>query len=326
MKVLTKEEYAGSLSSETIKQGYLASSQAVLSTERFIFSCYESVKIHEKIEGSFKKDFEWPYIETSKESSFASTLTQMLEWHFSNHLAELTNKVLSISNLTYVSIYMAHLERDFRRICSENGMLDARDGRPLQVALNDLLLAIDRVFSVNLKDFSKSFFTWLYSKPKLSVVDFNQVPPVGRYARMVINARNRLPSSHPETQENSPKIAGAAPSGAVEGKTPSRDASPRKDVGAHPDRNARPKQARLDRGPRERKPEQEKDMEQEAATLALVDVAIQSLSSNLDIKEIVLAPQNSYYRRLQHQKAVDAGFSSDSVGEGKERAVKISRA
>ncbi|MEI8024737.1 MAG: R3H domain-containing nucleic acid-binding protein [Pseudomonadota bacterium] len=325
MKVLTKEEYAGSLSSETIKQGYLASSQTELSTERFIFACYESVKIHEKIEGLFKKDFEWPCV-AKKESSFASTLTQMLEWHFSNHLADLANKVLSISNLTYVSIHMAHLEKDFRRLCLESGMIDTRDGRPLQVALNDLLMAIDKVFSKYIKDLSKSFFTWLYSKPKLSVVDFNQVPPVGRYARMVINARNRSPSSHPETQEKSSEIEVAVPSDAVEGRRPSREASPRKEAVGTPDRNARPKQARVDRGPRERKPDQEKDMEQEAATLALVDVAIQSLSSNLDLKEVVLAPQNSYYRRLQHQKAVDAGFISDSVGEGKERAVKISRA
>lgn len=325
MKVLTKEEYADTLSSETIKQRYLASSQTELSAERFIFACYEAVKSHEKIEGSYMKEFEWPHFETSHESSFSSKLKQMLEWHYSNHLANLANKVLSISNLTYVAIHMAHLEKDFKRICSENGMLDVRDGKPLQVALNDLLFAIDEVFSRHIKDLSKSFFSWIYSKPKLSVVDFNQVPPVGRYARMVINARNRLPSPNPSAPEKSAKNDTEALSRPEQVETTSKDALQRRDPDVTLDRSARPKQPRLDRGPRDRKPDQEKDLEQEAATLALVDQALASLAANLSLKEIVLAPQNSYYRRLQHQKAVDAGFVSDSVGEGKERAVKISR-
>jgi len=322
---LTKEEYADSLSSETIKQGYLASLHTELSAERFIFACYESVKIHEKIEGLFKKEFEWPYSGVHKETSFVSALSQMLEWHFDNHFRDLAKNALNLANLTYVSIHMAHLEKDFRRICSTYGMIDSRDGRPIPAALNDLILAIEQIFSTNLKDLSKSFFTWLYSKPKLSVVDFNQVPPVGRFARMVINARNRQPSSSPAFQEKPFEIEAGPEMGDNENRRPTRDASLRKDPDSSPNRNARPKQARLDRGPRERKPDQEKDMEQEAATLALVDQAMQSLSANLDLKEIILAPQNSYYRRLQHQKAVDAGFISDSVGEGKERSVKISR-
>jgi len=326
MKVLTKEEYADSLSSETIKQGYLASAQTELSAERFVFACYEAVKNHEKIAGSFKKDWEWPHFETSKESSFSSKLNQMLEWHYGHHLGHLADKGLSISNLTYVTLHMAHLEKDFKRVCSESGMLDVRDGRPLQVALNDLCSAIDQIFSKPLKDLSKIFFSWLYSKPKLSVVDFNQVPPVGRYARMVINARDRQPSASPSTPEKAaPNDAGAL-SEPREVSTTSQDPSRRRDPDSHPDRNVRPKPPRHDRGPRDRKPDQEKDLEQEAATLALVDQAIASLADNLSLQEIILAPQNSYYRRLQHQKAVDAGFISDSVGEGKERAVKISRA
>ncbi len=59
--------------------------------------------------------------------------------------------------------------------------------------------------------------------------------------------------------------------------------------------------------------------------LAEVDEAIKTLAIQPGINEIKLAPLNSFYRRIQHQKIVDAGFVSQSVGEGASRAVTISR-
>jgi hypothetical protein len=327
MKVLTREEYADTLSLETVKQGYLASAQIEITLERFVFACYESVKTYEKMEGSYKKELEWPHLGSSHEVGFNEKLSQMLEWHYSNHMAHLVEKSLTISNLTYVSMHMAHLERDYKRLCSSSGMLDSRSGRPLQVALNDLLLIIDRVFSKHIKDLAKNFFSWLYTKPKISVVDFNQVPPVGRYARMVINSRNKQSSPSPGEEGAGSLVSSQEtadePKGARESKSRLDSERPRHEKSS--DRNHRSSRPTGERGPRDRKPDTEKDLEQEAATLALVDQAILTLSSTADLKEVVLAPQNSYYRRLQHQKAVDAGFISDSVGEGKERAVKISR-
>ena len=59
--------------------------------------------------------------------------------------------------------------------------------------------------------------------------------------------------------------------------------------------------------------------------LAEVDDAIATMRANPDKPEITLKPQNSFYRRLQHQKIIDMGFDSNSVGEGPERAVRIGR-
>lgn len=61
------------------------------------------------------------------------------------------------------------------------------------------------------------------------------------------------------------------------------------------------------------------------AALAEVDQAIRTLESQPSLNEVRLTPQNSFYRRIQHQKIVDAGFVSQSVGEGPSRAVTISR-
>ena len=55
------------------------------------------------------------------------------------------------------------------------------------------------------------------------------------------------------------------------------------------------------------------------------DRAIEKLKSDASLDEVALKPTNSYYRRIQHQQIVDAGFHSYSVGEGPDRAVKVSR-
>jgi predicted RNA-binding protein Jag len=43
------------------------------------------------------------------------------------------------------------------------------------------------------------------------------------------------------------------------------------------------------------------------------------------VEEVFLKPVNSFYRRIQHQYAVDKGFESCSVGEGNERGVKVAK-
>ncbi len=68
------------------------------------------------------------------------------------------------------------------------------------------------------------------------------------------------------------------------------------------------------------------DVEKQNIALAEVDHAIKRLDSEKDLKEIRLKPQNSFVRRLQHQKAVDnTKYASESVGEGADRAVIIQR-
>jgi spoIIIJ-associated protein len=49
------------------------------------------------------------------------------------------------------------------------------------------------------------------------------------------------------------------------------------------------------------------------------------LDQNAGEESVTLKPQNSFYRRLQHQKIVDSGFHSESTGEGKERTVVVYR-
>jgi hypothetical protein len=97
------------------------------------------------------------------------------------------------------------------------------------------------------------------------------------------------------------------------------------------DRDRGPRGPRRDGGDRDRGPRGprrdggEADPKLEAAALADVQDAIKRLASEPGLDEVTLMPTNSFYRRIQHQNIVDAGYSSFSVCEGSERAVKVSR-
>lgn len=70
--------------------------------------------------------------------------------------------------------------------------------------------------------------------------------------------------------------------------------------------------------------QQQADAETEKLALAAVDEAISRINSG-EVEEVFLKPMNSFYRRIQHQYAVDKGYESCSVGEGNERGVKVAK-
>ena len=83
--------------------------------------------------------------------------------------------------------------------------------------------------------------------------------------------------------------------------------------------NAGPGRDRPDRD----RPEKSEKLEAEA--FKEVSDGIQFLKDNPGQREFALKPANSYYRRLQHQTAVEQGFNSRSAGEGNDRTVVISK-
>ncbi len=56
-----------------------------------------------------------------------------------------------------------------------------------------------------------------------------------------------------------------------------------------------------------------------------VEVALKKLQKNVELTEIELAPQNSFLRRQQHMLISEAGFDTESRGEGDGRCVCIKR-
>jgi hypothetical protein len=54
-------------------------------------------------------------------------------------------------------------------------------------------------------------------------------------------------------------------------------------------------------------------------------LAIEKLQKNPGINQIPLDPANSFIRRQQHSLIVEAGFETESRGEGRDRCVHVLR-
>lgn len=74
---------------------------------------------------------------------------------------------------------------------------------------------------------------------------------------------------------------------------------------------------------RERKPQDSSNTEALQSALEACKTAIETMKNNSNTHELSLAPQNSFIRRHQHTLITDAGFDTDSRGDGNQRHVCI---
>ena len=158
--------------------------------------------------------------------------------------------------------------------------------------------------------FFNKFLTWTFAEGAEELAEPGSVQPVGRYSPYF---KGPQPPSGPASTSTSAPATSSSP---TRSSTPSQSNKPKRDMPhvkkASPQFDDRHSQSPAD-----------EDIEKQA--LAAVDTALQQLKDDPDMDEVFLKPMNSFYRRIQHQYAVDQGFESCSVGEGQERGVKVSR-
>jgi len=341
MRVLTSEESVTTNQVESVKQQYVTLSGQAVSNERFIFACYDTIKNLSRIEGGFRTEYQWPELGQPSSEEFAVRLQRLVDWHYSNHIEYHPDRIIDLARLTYLSVQLAHLEKDFRRLCQQSMLLDEKTHRPVQFALDELVAVIKRKIGENLAPYLVAFFTWIYLKPIHVGVDFNQVPPVGRYAKMVLRSREKrnvelgslgrpdaqLPKADAHSKLQSIPRSSQAESGASSSGGKRNNPNARQNEGFPSKQTSRQPGRQIDRQTgkqiAEHRIESDQSLELEKAAITLVETAIKALEQQATLNEVTLDPQNSYYRRLQHQKAEDLGFKSESVGEGKQRSVKI---
>lgn len=149
----------------------------------------------------------------------------------------------------------------------------------------------------NHQEIMLKYLSWAYSKAEKEVLDLTSVPPSGEYTRKHLRAKDKA-----EYQK----------------RNKSRDDRKKSSVKRDFDKNKK-------RGPR--KDDKGSDKEREKEVIQEANDAMKKLKSdNGTDGHIVLKPQNSFLRRIQHKHIGDtAGFKSESVGEGKDRAIKVIR-
>jgi hypothetical protein len=149
-----------------------------------------------------------------------------------------------------------------------------------------------------------SYLKWICTDSETKQWEIGSRPPVGKFAPKPRRARPG--GSGPQGGRRAPggKRGRSNDGNGPQGKSP---ASGRGGRG----------------GPR--LPDKEQQERKEKQALHVVENAIKEMQSNADLNEFQLPPANSFYRRLQHKHVMTMGFSSASVGEGRDRAVVILR-
>lgn len=174
----------------------------------------------------------------------------------------------------------------------------AEDSLPSDQALWQALeLALKQHFPAY-APYMLAYFQWYFRIALPPTYDLASIPPVGRYALLLQRSSRKAQQKAAAEQQQArwqEREREAAVKAVPANKEPSSQAK-------EPSSQAKEKEA-----------------------LAEVEEALQAFGANLELQELSLSPQNSYLRRLQHQRVVEKGFKTESSGEGALRAVKILR-
>ncbi len=194
-----------------------------------------------------------------------------------------------------------------------------------------------------------AYLDWRFGPETKEQLDLGSIPPVGRHAKTLLRGRiSRKGSSprdkKPSSSDRPPQRAqgGGNHTGGNQGRanhSGGNQGGGNQGRGNHQGQRDRQKGGRPERGDDNKrfgKPKSEMqkrpdrkisqpDPEREKMVMAEAESAVDKMRSDPGVTEILLKPQNSFLRRIQHQLIVDAGFRSESTGENAERAVKILR-
>ena len=296
-------------------------------------------------------------------AALPSLIRSLMTW-YKDTFAELTeDHVVDHEQLLKLAPAVVGLCRDIARLHGEKtgGPLPSFDRKRRPAEVWEQLEAGLTEFFPNLAKLVLRYLQWSHAAEETEVFEPGSRPPVGRFAPPPL-PRTMGSGGRPERSfgrpERSPRPADsaareaaphdhdlnldlAAREAAPDEAEPREAASPRETQprdsaprGPRPPRPAgdgpgsrepRPRREGSAR-PRQSHPEgEEHTARMTKVALDEVDQAIANLAADQALGDVTLKPANSFYRRLQHQKIVDAGFHSNSIGDGADRAVQISR-
>lgn len=303
MREISEQEYQELNANFSIKAEYEKQAGKDVSSERFLYCCYEISKHIKAGDISFAKIRCWPGLEGSDlvEAQLDTNISNLCKWFKSNHPVLATKKAIDFDTMWHICLSLSQLEQAFSTVVQkstgeipEEHILDEGDLTGVWCFYKK---ALDK-YLPEISEWAWNYYVWAYGiTPPKEEVNISEIPPVGRYSR-----RN---PTRTDNRNNSSR--------STYGKRDQKKYS--KDRDNFKNKNDRKK------GPRPGRNSNQANAEKEKAVLNLVDSALTELKKGK--KEIVLAPQNSFFRRIQHKHANDLGYETESIGEGRQRAVKI---
>ena len=277
----------------SIKDQFVGKADQEVSKDYFLYSCWEEEVTQQAMEDDYQKSLRWPSLHQTEFMLEAGNaqLEALFQWYKETHPLLSDAVPLIYEKLPYFLTPFAYFLFDLKmylglRCSAQRGVPDD--------ALLQAMLGFTEVYFPRHAAVMGAYMTWSLQKPAKESYDLASFPPVGRYAKILRKFQGRFQGAAPFSGNRGPSSGSHSGN---RGPTHSRDRHPR----AH-------------------------NPGDEAATevgLKEVERGIASLTADVALAEIILAPQNSFVRRLQHQRVLDRGFTSHSTGEGDLRTVVI---
>lgn len=328
MREISDKEYQEITDTFSIKSEYEKSSGKDVTPERFLFCCYEVGKHLKEVDIHFKDKNLWPPLSDESfkpaEDELSTQIRSLIDWYKAEqkHLSD--TRPVDFDSMWHVCVELAHLEKDLGdlvRLATGTDLEDhLLDEDALEEPWGSVKSSLTEVFP-SIGEKTWRYYMWAYGiTPPKEEVNLSEVPPVGRFARAIVNGRRRGGNDRPG-QGRGHGRGQERGQGNKRGNRNSRGNESRGNSG-HMDRGHKNGGKKGGgKGFRKNGAPSGHDKAKEQEVIALVEAAVSSkLSGN---EHVTLAPQNSFFRRIQHKHAVSMGYSTESIGEGKERAVRI---
>ena len=334
MRELSEKEYQKMRSNSSVKKRYDKKKGQEVSLDRFLFACHDTSKQLIEIDQRYREKTFWPQLlEDLSTSNLETSIEEMIAWYKSQFLVLSKPGALDIGRLSQVAKCLAYLEKDFKSLvkiisgrCLEDHLLDQYDLTPPWTYLkSDLTKYFDKT-----GEKIWAYFNWAYGiSPPDQIVNESEIPPASlsyghNKDRTSFNrnkpARRSNKNGYKDYREGSKSTSTAKSNNKYSKK--SRNHQNNKSGQSPTYRSSVDNYNTSQKRKFRRKSLSEGDKIKQKQALLSVDEAIKKLEKG-GIKEIVLSPQNSFYRRMQHKHAIKRGFNSKSTGDDNSRAVKI---
>lgn len=318
--------------------------------DTFLYACLEAEQTIKATSAKGQRPIQWPNLQDLspkdlKDELDAQELRDILEdllsWYAANYPDLATSAAWDYGVVSTVVQPLVCLSHDLNHVHEikygerlPEYVQDAEVNQKVWALIKSL---IDRFFNSK-SSYINRYIEWSFGKARELDGDEASRPPVGRFSpgaqrhRQQREQRERRPEPRPEARRE----ATTKDIDEVNGNT---DRPPRPDQhrrkgggrGDHRPQGQHDRQGRNDRRPDHRRngggPRRHQDTnpELEAAAIQECNEAFAFLQSNPQEEKVILKPQNSFYRRIQHQVIVSNDYDSESTGEGNERSVVVWR-
>lgn len=340
----------------SFKQKVIDSRGKEVPMDYFLYSCLEHERTAQATRSEADEDFGWPALISHianpngdpefKTMPLAALLTRMTAWYRDTFPALTEISVIDYESLLEIVDPLVNLNRDISllyKVRTEEDLPDFEGSVGNNKYWDDIISTISEYFR-NSGHLYIRYIQWSHAAVTESDnINVGDRPPVGRYAPRYNTPFQSGPRGGGNSGGGRPDRGNERSGGRDGNNRNAPSGGGRPDRGPRPDRgndrggprasndNQRGGQNRPQRdggGPRDgggRKHRDDVDSQLLDSAMAEVDQAIESLRTNESMDEVLLKPQNSFYRRIQHQKIVDMGYHSFSVGEGPDRSVRVAR-